>query len=277
MQMLRPSQKRQMIRMNAAVLLCLTAVLAAGCGGKKTATVATVTGAANGARSAAQILSSHVSIIRPAAPMGVFVTMYLAGGGLVSAHGALNGAMAGAKLVAKPGRGEIDDTFSLLEELGTVLQVDIADMLNRAENRPVTLDDYLTGLSNITVRAQKRQAEMKSYQDQLKTDEAAERKVVSTIDSEARKALQAKDYVTSGQKQQELAVEQAKLAQLDSQLKEQQQIQTTFTQLLDLSKKRTTAITSNREIILSGLKVVDVPGSESLGILENTGRKPFTF
>ncbi len=244
----------------------LSALFLAACGAAKSASA--VNGARNALTDAALLVSTRPVIIRPSASLGTYVGLYLSGDDFQPANAARMGVMAQMQLHAKPTQDQINATFDLLQEFGTVLQVDIADLLNRSDNRLDTLNQYVEGLANITARSQRKADEVKAQVDTLKTEEQTKQKTVSQINSTLQKALQTKDYATAGEQQQLLGQAETDLAQTDTQLKQQNQILTAFLELLKVAAERSIAIDQNRAILIAGLKVVNVPGAQGLGVLE---------
>jgi septal ring factor EnvC (AmiA/AmiB activator) len=198
--------------------------------------------------------------------------MLLADGANVPVKAAMMGIDAQLKLHALPTDENIDDLYSLLEQFGAVLHVDINDLLNRSENRAQTLDTYAQGLANITERSTRRLEDVKQQLADLKTQQATQRKNVSTISKDVSAAVKAKDYATAQQRQKDLADAQAELTTTESRLKEMQNVQSIFVELLGIAKERIAALDRNREILIAGLKVVDVPGVDDLGVIEGKTR-----
>ncbi len=206
-------------------------------------------------------------INRPSASIGVFTGLYLAGGGFFGSTSARTGVMAQAQYHAKPA-GDLDDTFALLTEFGTILGVDVADLLNRSADRTETMNNYLEGLQNITERAKLRWEELGTDLKELQAEQREARTAANALDREVRNALQTEDYATAGEKQPELAEAESKVAELDSNVRQLQDVIRTYDKLIEVADKRILAITENREILIAGQKVINVPGTESLGVLE---------
>ncbi len=205
---------------------------------------------------------------RPAAPLGIYTAIYLSSGGFYAAAGAVNAAIAQVRLTGKPSQDVLDTTIALLQEFDTVMQVDVTDLLNRSDNRAETLDAYLQGLKNITERATQRTTEIEQFTQSLEKTRKDLRSQVSAVDRAARDALKNQDYVLAGEKQQELGTLQGELAKTESSLKQQQQMDNSYDDLIKLAGLRIGAIEKNREVIIAGLRVNDVPGADDLGILE---------
>ncbi len=244
----------------------------ASCGGKKAADTASTTVDVQGARFALTfgdiVRGRRILSNRPSAPLAIFTAVYLSGGGFLGSASAIQGVLAQAQFHAKPGTDQLQNTFDLLTEFGTVLSVDIADVLNRSQDRSTTMNEYIAGLQNITERCTQKLAELEQELTDLQTQQRTARQTAGDLDREVKKALQDEDYAAAGEKQPDLAAAQSKVAEIDSNVKQEQAIIQAYKSLLAVSDKRTKAITENREILIAGLKVIDVPGADALGILE---------
>lgn len=229
----------------------------------------TVSGAHMAALDILVVQNAKPQVTRPSSPLGVFTGLYLSGDDFQPVNAARGGVLAQLKLAGKPTQEEIDNTYQLLQDFGSVLQVDIADLLNRSDNRADTLNQYVTGLTNITERSTRKAAELQTEIDSLTLDQRTKQQTVSTIDRAARKALSDKEYVTAGEQQQELSKAESALAEATTKVQQERKILSTFQNLLQAAARRKDAIEQNREILVAGLKVVNVPGAENLGIYEN--------
>ncbi|PIR49993.1 hypothetical protein COU79_01885 [Candidatus Peregrinibacteria bacterium CG10_big_fil_rev_8_21_14_0_10_54_7] len=210
---------------------------------------------------------------RPSPTMGIFTSSYLAQGAFVSVQAAMIGIQSQQRLLTGQSLPATSETFALLQELGTVLQVDIADMLNRSGNRGEALDTYietLQGIGNISVRKQK---ELEQQTDSFSTQVKEERSTVRELESSLRKILRNEDYGRAATVQEQLTGAQAQLAQTEAKLDQAKDVLDRFDELLEIAEERLTAIGNNREVLIAGLRVLDVPGIEDLGILDQG--KPF--
>jgi len=206
---------------------------------------------------------------RPSAPLGLYVSLFLAQNGFIPSTSAVLGAQALTKFVMPQHPLQAEETFTLLEEFGTVLQVDIADMLNRSQNRPETLNAYMEGFANITERVIRKEADLKLSITQLQAAQKTAQARVRELEKSINAALKLHDYGTAGSLQQDLSTAQTSLAQVSTELTQTSEIGNTYSDLITLAEKRREAIESNREVLIAGLKVVNVPGIEDLGIINN--------
>lgn len=259
---------------SSTLIALLTMSMLSGCGSGNDV-ISTSSLRVEGARTAVligDINTYQPQARRPSAPLGVYVNLFMSGGGFLQATAAMQAVIAQAKLHAKPSEEVQDNTIALLQEFGTILQVDVPDLLNRSDDRRETLDNYQEALINITERSKLRIQQLDGFVEQLRLEQREQRQTVSQLDRQVRDALREQDYTTAGEVQPILGEAQATLAKTDNELKQQQKLHSTFEDLLEVAEDRILAIEENRQVILSGLTVVDIPGAEDLGILEEEGR-----
>jgi hypothetical protein len=217
-------------------------------------------------------------MVLPGAPLGVYISYFLAGGNSPNVAGAITGIQAQQKLHEVFNPMQSNDTFALLQELGNTLQVNIPDLLNRSSDRPSTLTTYSEALKNITARSKMMSADLDTSKNDLHKKAADQSTTVAALQKSLDTANQNNDFASVGTLQKQLTDERSKLTQLQSDEKQTDLTKQTFDNLVKIAEKRETAIDTNREILISGLKVVDVPGIENLDIIQQTSsRRPSIF
>ena len=226
-----------------------------------------VSGAKSGILSFEMLIKNEQLAPRPAAALAIYVGTFLAEGIFFPTHGATLGVEAQSKIIEGQETPAADETFALLEELGSILQVNVPDLLNRSPDREVTLGQYLDSLKNIYTLGQRKEKELKATADQLDKDERDQRKTANDLQRAINKALDAEDFTGAGSMQQDLATAQAKLAESAVKRKQAKDLGNRYQKLVDVAGKRIVAIESNRKILIAGLKVVDLPGVNELGIV----------
>lgn len=228
------------------------------------------------------VASSHIltgqgqketRFVRPSPTMGIFTSSYLAQGAFITVQAATLGVRAQKQLLTGQSLPTTNETFSLLQELGTVLQVDIVDMLNRAGNRGEALDEYIRTLKEVGSIAVRKKKGLQQQKASLKTKQKEERTIVRELESSLRQILRDEDYGRAASIQEHITEAQATLAQTNALLDQTDDILDRYEELLEVAEERLTAIENNREILIAGLKVLEVPGIEDLGILDEG--KPF--
>lgn len=210
---------------------------------------------------------------RPSGLLGIFTSIYLAQGLFLPAQTGIAGIDAALAVLQKQEQPLGDDTFQLLEQLGSVLSVDVIDMLNRSSNRIEALDRYLESLGNILINADRRSQELAASLVTLTAAQKKEKTNVNTLQTAINKAIQASDYADAGSKNGELMKAQTALSETELKIKQTTDIQAKLKKLIDLGKQRKATIEKNREIILSGLTVTDIPGLTNLGLVKSGSTK----
>jgi len=162
----------------------------------------------------------------------------------------------------------LDPDYDLLQAFGDALQVDVADLLNRSTDRQQALETYTEALTNVATRANDRFKELNSQLSELKTLGASQNKDRSAADRELKNAIKNKDFEAAGEKQKALTDFQAAFAETDLKKKQVQSLVDTLEDLLTLYGKKILAIQLNREALIAGVKVIDVPGADELQVLE---------
>ena len=261
------------IFLSTALILPL---ILAGCGTDKkvepTAEVAGVSNPEEVLKDVADLAQPDLSKARPSGMLGVFVVSFIAERETQNFHGAARGVGA-ILLLAEDQQVNLDETFLLLSELGSILQVDTADMLNRSDNRAEALNMYIESLQNIGDRSTAKAEELDSLLDGLRERQRTQQKVETDIDRAINKALRDKDYATAGSLQPTLIEEQKKLTEIQGEGERTRQILDAFKDMLKIAEERLVAIEQNKEILIAGLKVIELPGVKELKILEDINRR----
>lgn len=208
---------------------------------------------------------------RPGALLGLYVADYLGEAPPIPFTSAIEGLDALQKL--SPTDGGQDETFALLQAFGAVLKLDIQDELNRSQDRPNTLNLYMESLTDITERSRLQTDILIERQKDLEKKANEERRNASALRTRINAANKAGDYAQAGEEQKTFSESQGRVAALESGAQQTRELVRTFQSLLIIADKRKQAIEENREIIIAGLKVVDVPGIEDIGILLQTDNK----
>ena len=205
---------------------------------------------------------------RPSAALGLYTTMYLAQGAFIPVKSATLGIAAQQKILAGQTEVESDETFSLLKEFGSILQVDVIDTLNRSKKREEALDTYLRSLGNIMQLAERKINELKELQESTGDLRKAKRDDARQIERTIRQLLDDQEYEEAGRQQELLTTANGEVAELETKEQQVRDILRSYNTLMDIANDRMKAITVNRRVILAGLKVVEVPGIEEFDILE---------
>lgn len=229
------------------------------------------TAAAGTQKSSAASSSSHVPL--PTAPLGALVTHFLGNGGMPDTKSAKEGVDSQVQLHREYNPLKNDDTFALLTQFGTILQIHIPDMLNRSTDRAGTLNQYIDALKNITVRAQRTADDLTNHAAALHTQDQKQQSDLSTLQRQLDTAKRGNDFATATTAQKDITALQAKIGDTRSQEQQTKDLITTYQNLIDISKKRQDAIDKNREVLIAGLQIVNIPGVENIGVIQGTSSR----
>jgi len=153
------------------------------------------------------------------------------------------------------------------------LQVNVPDLMNRSSDRAKALDEYLATLVGAAQRSQDMLLSLEEELDQVGEDRRDKRDALNDIQSRINSALREEDYATAGANQEALALAREESSQLENQERQIRNTIDLYEELLEVAEERVLAIQQNREVLIAGLKVVEVPGIEPLGILEEQRRR----
>ena len=268
-----------MMRRNAvplAIALCCLS-LAACTGGTPAANTGTgaqtpldTSGAKAGALSTLllNVPATSVGGERPSHVLGIYTSMYLAYGAFLPVRTAMLGITAQQQIWLGQTQPETSETFALLREFGSIMQVDIVDSLNRSTNREETLDTYTRSLANIMELAERKMRELTTLQEELGSQRKEQKKLVNDLERAIQDAIKKEDYTFASSKQEELVALKADLTKIETKEEQADDILKPYEKLMEIAQKRQNAIEKNKRILIAGLKVIDVPGIEHLDILE---------
>ncbi len=255
--------------------LCLFSILLVSCGkgeSEEQEQPLNIIGARIGVSSSyiASMRAQGTLSIRPSYTLGVFTSSYLAQGAFIVVRAAAQGIEAQRKLLAGQELPTSSETFALLQELGTVLQIDIVDVLNRASNRGTALNEYITSLKGAGNIGQRKQKELKQQEETFEKKRKEEKDALRDLESELRDVFRREDYGRAANIQEQIANAGASLAQTETKLRQTQDILDRYEELLGIAEERLSAIEGNREVLIAGLKVMEVPGIQDLDILDES-------
>lgn len=208
--------------------------------------------------------------IRPSALLGAFVAEYLVHTSVFQS--AIAGIDAQMQLFYDE-EYEENESFALLEDLGSLLQVNIEDMLNRAPDRPRAFDTYIDSLTELGQRSTNQLARLEQDLEEVQDERRLQRRETARIQSDLNQAIRSQDYSAASGLQRQIVDAEAELARVESEEDELRSIIRLYEDLLEVANERLYAMRENREPLIAGLRVVEVPGIEDLGLLEEGMRR----
>lgn len=204
--------------------------------------------------------------------MGVFVSHFLSTSPTALVSGGIGGIQVQTAIFDK--QSSISDPdFDLIQAFADALQVDVLDMLNRSLDRQATLDVYITSLDNIAQRANTRLGELTAA-DEVQTESLRQlNRERADLERELRNATNDRDYLLANEKQKALNEKERQISEANLKLDQVKNVSQTLEDLLQLYGEKSLAIQENREPLIAGTKVVDLPGTLDLKILERRGNR----
>ena len=254
----------------AARSMLISVMLLSACATKETVALPKTSGALSGVHTIDTLVTalSTPTKARNTSQLGIFVSEYLTTvPTAMAADSALQGINAQMQIILAQQTIQ-DPDYDLLQAFGDALQVDVADLLNRSGDRQKALDVYSEALTNVANRSNDRLKELTSQLGELKTLASTQKKAQSTAERDLNKAIKDNDFTSAGEQQKNLTELQAAFAETDLKQKQVQSLVDTLEDLLTLYGKKIFAIQENREALIAGIKVIDVPGAEELQVLE---------
>lgn len=227
---------------------------------------------ASGAKSGVSVVFTLAEqafrIARPGAPLGVFTSIYLAQGFILPVQSALIGMEAMARYLEGQLRSDTNENFAMLKEVGAVLQVDVIDMLNRSPDRPKALDAYTQSLRNAGILIERKITELQVVEEQQKDTVRERRTAARDTEKKLRDALKEQRYAEAGEYEEEVAKANAAYAESETRYEQSSDMIQRLEALEEVAAERLQAVVNNREILIAGLRVIDVPGIADFNILE---------
>lgn len=231
-----------------------------------------VSGALSAVHVGLTLFTTSIPRTRSPALFGIYANMLLAGGLDAPVFAAKAGVEAQMRFNAPPTTDNLDDIYALLGQFAAILHVDVPDLLNRSAHRAQTLDAYAAGLQNITDRGTRRRDDLEGQIKDLKSRQQERRRDVSALEKEVKTAVNEKDFATAQSTQSALSDAQENVMSLELQTKELGTLEGTLSELIQIAEERIAALEANREILIAGLSVSDIPGVEDLGVIEGRMR-----
>lgn len=263
------------LQMRRPRLALLATLLLTGCWSQTSPTTSVAVRAASRALAPVLILQEHNSVqmwqIRPPVAMGLYASSFLALRSLPSLGAALRG-IAAQHAIFPPSSIDDDRVFALLTELGGALEVDVPEYLNRNPDRASALEAYVTTLTGLVQAADTQRQALEDDITRRKEERKALQTRVRDMERTINTASKDGNYAIVGGMQEELATASADLARADAELDQQNDTLRIYEELLDIGAERLAAINQNREILIAGLAVVEVPGIDDLRLIIN-GRR----
>ena len=255
-------------------LVCLS-VLATACTPARTPTDVNIKAARESIFWSQQLLPQSIGTTigsRPSAILGSYISLFLSKTSGLRVTGAKDAVNVGVSLLLDNAQ-TTNDSFELLQSVGTVMQVNIQDMLNRSPDRRIALDAYTDTLSNLLVQSKISQQTLEQQEKNLQATMKTQERAVSNAQSLLNAALAKQDYASASARQQDVSDAQSELTKTQTQDKQLTSTIEIFKKLNSSGDQRLSAIKANREVLIAGVHVENVPGIDTIGVLNGTTKR----
>lgn len=208
---------------------------------------------------------------RPSAPLGIHLSTYLSKEE-APVHGARESLTLLSPLVRTSDTTET--LFLTIQTLGNLVQTNIVEAMNKNPERGEVLNRYITLLHSALQNAQKDKGNLDDQRDHLVEKEREQRSTLRKIQKEIDTAERAGDFQTMGSRQRALREAKGEHGKIEASVDELENTREILDDLTRIAEERLNAIEENREALMAGIRVVEIPGIEKLGILEKIGKSP---
>lgn len=168
-------------------------------------------------------------------------------------------------------RPQAEEDTLLLQHILDLLMTDVQGLLNRSLNRDEALAEHVADIEFATEEGRSRLRDLGDREEDLEDDERRLRSGVNDLQDELRDALASGEPVGATLLIQDIVARQSELAAVQTDLLVTSELARSFEDALIPLEERLEAILANRDALLAGVKVVDLPGVEELGVLEVIG------
>lgn len=212
----------------------------------------------------------------PSALFGPYVAGYLTHRSALPYRGSLEAVNAQMDILYEAASQEEreDAALTVLEHLGSALEVNLTDLLNRSPEREKALNAYINALRTLLAMGTKQQGALEEQRGTIGDERRERRRTSSDIQHELHQALREKNYSIAGSRQEELTRAEADLAASQAQETHIQSLIDIYKDLLEVGGERLYAIEKNRSALIAGVEVIQVPGTEDIGVLQRGDRRP---
>ncbi len=256
----------------ACMAIVLPCLILASCKGDTTNREISVSGVKSGIASLERIAGESFLQNRSSGPLGIFAGLYLSQGIFLPAKSALLGMDVMRKFLEAHSQSDSEENFALLREVGDVLQISIVDLLNRSSDRRATIDEYVSTLKNTTRLLEQKVTELAALYERQQEESKEKRTATRDIDRKLKTVLKELQYAQASDLQEQLTKGNAAFAEISAKEAQTKDMIARMETLLKIGQERLRAIENNREILIAGLRVIDVPGIEDFNILEDGKR-----
>lgn len=219
------------------------------------------------------LVNFAVLLAVPSPLLGPYVTGYLALTGGPPFKSALMAIDAQAALIFRR-EAQDEEAITLLDHLGSALEVQITDLLDRSPDREKALNEFIGTLRELLSLSRSQLQAFEERMDGLSDDRREKRRRAADIQHALNQALRERNYSLAGSRQEELTEAEKTLAEVEARERHLRNITEIYEDFIEVGDERLNAMEQNRGPLIAGVKVVEVPGIEDIGVIESRRRRP---
>ncbi|MBI1934272.1 hypothetical protein HYS30_01270 [Candidatus Peregrinibacteria bacterium] len=205
---------------------------------------------------------------QPGASLGIHLSTYISKSD-PPVHGALESTRILGPLVRTSDATEAP--FITIQTLGNLVQMNIVEAMNKNPERGDVLNRYIILLRSTLQNAQRDQGNLRDRRQQLIKEERERQSVIRALQKETDTAERAGDFSTMVSRQRPLSDAKGEQGKTEASIDELDNTLEILSDLTRIAEERLNAIEENREALMAGIRIVEIPGIEKLGILEKMG------
>lgn len=160
---------------------------------------------------------------------------------------------------------------AFLQELIGLLGTDVQALLNSSPDRAEALRQYLISLESHQTTGETRLRLLKEKENTLKDDERRLQRSVGDLRDTLDEAVRGGEGTRASSITHDLLDRETVLAHTQTDFAVASRLATSFADVLAPLRERLEAVRANRDALLKGVRVVSIPGVETLGIIEVKG------
>ncbi|MBT4020758.1 hypothetical protein HOF17_00045 [Candidatus Peribacteria bacterium] len=170
-------------------------------------------------------------------------------------------------------KGRITEDTELIDALVEVLEVDVQNYLNRSKDRSIALREYISSLSSHVKQAEVRIRTLSDNRDSYSDDVKRLGRGVKDLRKEIDDSILDSSGRSTTLLLDDIKNRQDTLSEAETDLVITERLLDAYEDIIEPGQKRLSAIQENMDALVKGVKVVDIPGAEELGVLESGGRR----
>lgn len=172
------------------------------------------------------------------------------------------------------GETEFVQDAELLQRLIELMRIDLREQLNASSDRTETLDEYMHTLTDDLQHGETRLRALRDRETNLRDDQDRLKRGVADLRDELDTAIRGGEGKSVAALSADLTERQQALAEAETSLVVVQRSLDALNRVLPSLQERIHAVQANREALLKGVRVTDIPGVDALGIIVLEDGKP---